>query len=127
MAGGREAEDELARRYRRGVLIIVKRLVRNPADAEDLVHETFIVALEKIRRGELREPDRLSGFMSSIARNLALSHSRKAERRTHKNVDEVAPPVDPQRVPLAQLLLKEDAELVRQVLGELKRERDSHE
>jgi len=104
--------------------VIINQIVRNTADAEDLVNETFITALEKIRRGDLREPERLSGFILAVARNLALGRLREGMRRAHTNIDEVPPPADPGRGPLEQLLLKERAEIVRQVLGELKMERD---
>jgi hypothetical protein len=37
-----------------------------------LYQETFRIALEKIRRGDVREPEKLSGFMGGIARNLVI-------------------------------------------------------
>ncbi len=123
-AGDQEAKDELVRRYSRGVFVIVNKMVRNPPDAEELVQETFIVTLEKIKRGELREPDRLSGFVCGIARTLAQVHVRKSQSRNLTEIDEARPPIDPNRSPLEQLLRKEEAEIVRQVIGELRMERD---
>lgn len=124
IAGDREAEDELVHRYSRGMFIVINNIVRSPADAEDLLHEMFMTALKRIRRGELHEPERLSGFIRGIAKNIASRHSHKAENRPLINIDDVPPPADSKRDPLEQLLLKEEADIVRQVLGELKMERD---
>ena len=39
-----------------------------PQDLDDRVHDTFLVAAQSIQRGELREPDRLMGFVRTIVR-----------------------------------------------------------
>lgn len=124
IAGEREAEAELVHRYSRGMFLIINNIVRNPGDAEELLHEMFITVLKKVRRGDLNEPEKLSGFLRSVAMNIAQRHFRKATNRPLTNIDEVPPPIDPHRGPLEQLLLKEEVELVRQVLGELTQERD---
>jgi RNA polymerase sigma-70 factor, ECF subfamily len=124
IAGDREAEEELFHRYSRSMFLVINNIVRNPTDAEDLLHEVLITALRKIRQGDLNEPEKLSGFIRSIAKNIAQRHSRKATNRTLTNIEQVPPPTDPNRGPLEQLLLKEEVEIVRQVLGELTQERD---
>lgn len=122
--GSREAEDELFQRYKRGVSVIINRYLSNPTDIEELVHETFIISVKKIRRGEIREPEKLSGFVCGIAKKLAQVRFRKSQRESLTDIDEMQPAVDPERGPLEQLLLKEQAEIVRQVIGELRMERD---
>lgn len=124
ITGEREAEEELVSRYSRSIFLVINNIVRNHADAEDLLHEMFITVLRKIRRGDLNEPEKLSGFIRGVAKNIAQRHSRKATNRPLTNIDEVPPPADPHRGPLEQLLLKEEVEIVRQVLGELTQERD---
>ncbi len=123
-AGSHEAEDELFQRYRRGVSVIINNYLRNATDIEELVHETFIIAVKKIRRGEIREPEKLSGFVCGIAKKLAHVRFRKSQRETLTDIDEMGRAVDPERGPLEQLLLKEQAEIVRQVIGELRMDRD---
>src|SRR5262249_52864603 len=81
LAGERSAEDELVCRYSRGVSIIVRRIARDPALTEDICQEAFRLVLEKVRRGEVREAERLSGFICNLARNLAIDHFRQAARR----------------------------------------------
>lgn len=122
--GNREAEDDLVQRYRRGVSIIIRKIIQNVADEEELVQQTFMVAIENIRRGALDEPERLSGYICGIAGNLAKVHIRKSRLRSFTNIDEIAPVVDSNRNPFEQLLLKEEAEIVRQVVEELRMPRD---
>ncbi len=37
-------------------------------ELEDKVHDNFLVAVNAIQRGDLREPERLMGFMRTVAR-----------------------------------------------------------
>jgi RNA polymerase sigma-70 factor (ECF subfamily) len=125
LAGERSAEDELVCRYRRGVSIIVRRIARDPALTEDICQEAFRLVLEKVRRGEVREAERLSGFICSLARNLAIDHFRQAARReTTEDIESSRPLSDPAPDQLSVLLQREKANAVRQVLKELKPARD---
>ena len=122
-AGDHPAEEELVRRYRRGVGAVLRRAGADPATADDLSQETFAMSLRKIRAGEVREPERLAGFLCSLARNLAIEHFRKAgTRRTAGLPDTDFPSSAPS--PLDDLLRAERAAVVRKVLAELPSERD---
>src|SRR5262245_6177057 len=125
LAGDELAEAELVERYSRGVAIIIRRDVRNSAVAEDLAQEVFRIALEKIRRGDVRQPEKLSGFMSSLARNLVIEHFRNSARQQSLTEDDVSKPLaDPTPNPLEELLQKERAAIARQIINELKSDRD---
>ena len=39
-----------------------------PQDLDDRVHDTFLIVAQAIQRGELREPDRLMGYVRTIVR-----------------------------------------------------------
>lgn len=120
-----DADSELVRRYEEGIAIIINRIVRNESVTQDLSQETFRIVLEKIRDGSVREPKRISGFICSVARNLAIDHMRKMRRVTNiEDVDNLRPIRDPQPSPVEDLLRRERAEMVRRALGELKSERD---
>lgn len=122
--GDREAEDELVRRYRRGVAIILRAESGDAAAVDDLFQETFRIALEKIRQGDLREPKRLSGFICSLARNLVIDHFRRvAARRTSGGID-LAELASPRLDPLERLLREERGAIVNRVLAEMPSERD---
>jgi RNA polymerase sigma-70 factor (ECF subfamily) len=124
-AGNRQTETELVERYSRGVMIIIRREVRDTAAAEDLYQETFRIILEKIRHGDVREPERLSGFVCGVARNLVIDYFRRAARQeSMTEIEEAAPLPHPAPDQLQELLQKEKADLVRQVLKEMPNERD---
>jgi RNA polymerase sigma-70 factor (ECF subfamily) len=81
--------------------------------------------IEKLRRGELREPAKLPGFLAQIARSLTIEHYRKIQRRkTEPDSDAIAEVKASGSGPLSELLTREDAGLVRQVIRELGTERD---
>lgn len=122
--GDARAEDELVERYRRGVGIILRANSRDPAAVDDLFQETFRIALEKIRAGDVREPAKLSGFICSLARNLVIDHFRRvAARRTSGDL-KLAEVASPRHDPLEELLRTERGTIVNRVLGEMASERD---
>jgi RNA polymerase sigma-70 factor (ECF subfamily) len=108
-AGDAAAESELVERYSRGVRFLLSELTRNPARVDDLYQETFRLVLEKVRAGELREAEKLPGFIRQIAKNLFVADCRKAMRRGTEDLDSVAPPADPSPNQLSQVLQQEDA------------------
>lgn len=111
--------------YGRAVAIILDRHTNGRPEAEDLFQDTFRVALEKLRRGELREPEKLPGFLAGIARSLAIEHYRKATRRKTDPDSEALLAVPASGAgQLGQLLNRENAGLVRQVIRELGTARD---
>lgn len=120
------AEQELVARFGEGLSFLLRRWTRDRAAAEDLYQETFRLALEKIRGGEVREPDRLAGFLHSLARNLSIHYYRRDARREVREDDlEAAAAVSaPDAGQLGRLLRQEKADLVRRVLAELGSERD---
>jgi RNA polymerase sigma-70 factor (ECF subfamily) len=124
-AGDQQAEAELVERYSRGIMIIIRRDVGDASVADDLYQEAFRIALEKIRRGEVREPEKLSGFVSGVAKNLVIDYFRRAARQEGvREVEEATFLPDPAPDQLEALLRKEQADIVRQVLKEMRNERD---
>lgn len=127
-AGDRQAEQRLVESYGRGIAILLDRHTNGRPEAEDLFQETFRLVIEKLRRGELREPAKIPGFLAQIARSLAIEHYRKLQRRkTEADSDAIAEVAEVSRGssgPLSELLTREDAGLVRQVIRELGTERD---
>src|SRR5689334_3603219 len=104
LAGDADAETELVSRYKDGIGIIINRVVHSKAVTEDLSQETFRIALEKIRDGQVREPERLSGFITGIARNLALDHMRRTRGlMSQEDVSHTERIRDPQPGPFEQL------------------------
>lgn len=53
--------------FSRGVRFYLCRQL-GPQELDDKVHDTFLIVVQAIRRGELREPERLMGFVRTIVR-----------------------------------------------------------
>lgn len=104
--------------------LLLDRHARSPEEREDLFQDTFRLLIEKLRKGEVREPEKLPGYVAHLARNLATEHYRKTARRK----TDPAPPEDLDRPTsggaLDELLAAENAALARAVIGELSTARD---
>ncbi len=125
-AGDKAAEAELVSRYGERLAFLLRRWTRDPDHAQDLFQETFRLAIEKLRRGELRQPERLAAYLVSLAKNLATYHYRKSDRRAvhHEDLDPRVEVAAPSASVLDHLEMRQKAELVRQVLTELPNARD---
>ncbi len=58
-------------------------------ELDDRVHDSFLLVLDRIKRGELRDPERLMGFIRTILRRQVASYVRGAveERRDFAPLD----------------------------------------
>lgn len=94
-AGERAAFDQLVARYQRRLLRLVLRLLRDPAEAEDVVQETFLKAYRALPRfrGE-------AAFFTWLYR-IALNGARNAivRRRQRNGPQGVAPSQAPAQPP----------------------------
>ncbi|MDY7094521.1 MAG: sigma-70 family RNA polymerase sigma factor [Acidobacteriota bacterium] len=123
--GDPAAEALLVERFSRPVQLLLARHTRRRADADDLFQETFRLALEKLRAGELRQPEKLPGFLASLARNLAIEIYRKAGRRkTDTGKDTEMASLGQGAGQLGEVLDDEKALLVRRVMAGLRNDRD---
>jgi RNA polymerase sigma-70 factor (ECF subfamily) len=59
------AHEMIYRRYVRLIATTAQRLLRDPSDVDDVVHETFLISFEKLDR--LLDPDALRGWLVRIA------------------------------------------------------------
>jgi RNA polymerase sigma-70 factor, ECF subfamily len=124
-AGDRQAEAELVERYKRVVMGIITRKVGDTAVTDDLYQETFCIVLEKIREGDVRDLAKLSGFVCGVARNRVIKYFQRAKRqRSLLETEGTASLSHPASNQLEQLLQKEEANIVRQILKEMTSERD---
>lgn len=123
--GDTAAETRLVELHQRGLRYMLLRLSGDPSRADDLFQETFRIVLEKLRRGELREPGKLAGFVRGIARNLWLAGNRKRRRRGEgEGIETTNPLPDPSPSSEQRLVQQQDRQRVRDLLGELKSARD---
>jgi RNA polymerase sigma-70 factor (ECF subfamily) len=119
------AEAEMVERYSRGLGYLLRRKTRDTRLAEDLLHETWAIALVKIRENGLDNPGRLAGYLAGIASNLAIGEQRRVKRqRTAVNSEIVALIPDESESPFRQAARAEICKQVQEILGDLKKERD---
>ena len=71
--------EELYSVFSRGVRFFLWRQL-GKQDLEDTVHDTFLVVAEAIRRGDVRDPERLMGFVWTVVRRQVAAH---IERTVH--------------------------------------------
>jgi RNA polymerase sigma-70 factor, ECF subfamily len=72
-SGDPRGMEELYRLFAQGVRFYLCRQL-GPQDLDDRVHDTFVIVVQAIRRGELREPERLLGFVRTVVRRQVSSH-----------------------------------------------------
>lgn len=78
-----EASAELYRHFEKGVRFFLCRHL-GPQDLDDRVHDIFIIVDQAIQRGEVRQPDRLMGYVRTIVhRKLAAEIDKIVDARTH--------------------------------------------
>jgi RNA polymerase sigma-70 factor (ECF subfamily) len=124
-SGDRQAETELVERYNRAVMSIIRRSLGNSTVADDIYQETFCIVIEKIREGDVREAERLPGFVCAVARNQVKKHFQRSVRYVRLiGTEEAISLPQPASDQLEELLRKETAIIVRQILKEMPNERD---
>jgi RNA polymerase sigma-70 factor (ECF subfamily) len=83
----RIAEAELCRRLGPRVRLYGRRHLRDEDEARDLVQHVMLATLEKLRSGEIREPDRIVSFVFGMCRMVTLE-MRRGERRRDALLEE---------------------------------------
>jgi len=119
---GSQAEGmaELYQLFSRGIRFYLVRQL-GVQELEDKVHDTFVVVVQAIRRGELREPSRLMGFVRTIVRRQVAAHIDKAvqARREQAEIDTTVRIADPGQDPEEIAIFSERKDLIHRVLSEI--------
>jgi RNA polymerase sigma-70 factor (ECF subfamily) len=123
--GDRRAEEELVRRYQRGLIFLLKRRTRDPQLALDLTQETFRIAIEKLRQSPIEQVERVAAYLRGTAVNLAMADVRKHVRRgTTADSDAVDAAAADTAGPFENVSSEQVQRLVRKLLDELPVPRD---
>ena len=97
-----------------------------PQDLDDKVHDLFLIVNQSIHNGELREPERLMGYVRTIVRRQVAAHIHDAvqSRRTLVDLESGVPLSDHHPDAEQQLIQRQNQDLAMRVLGSLhKRDR----
>ena len=77
LAGSQDAYRDLLLRYQRPVLSLIRRMVRNSSQAEDLAQEVFLKAFRAL--GSYDQGRKFSSWLFKIAHNTAIDQLRRKE------------------------------------------------
>jgi RNA polymerase sigma-70 factor, ECF subfamily len=90
-------------------------------DLDDRVHEAFLAITRSIKRGDLREPERLMGYVRTVVRRLVASQIETvvSARRTELDTKPSLPLRDDHPDPERKIIEREHLEIARRVLDEL--------
>ena len=120
--GDSDAEHELLLFFEKRVFAVAYARTRDREAARDISHDVLIAVLEAVRKGALREPDRIHGFVYTIARNVVSDYFRNRLPTEPLDDDTPEPEAsdDLERVDLriiVQHLLKHIKEIDREILS----------
>ncbi|MET0659184.1 MAG: sigma-70 family RNA polymerase sigma factor [Steroidobacteraceae bacterium] len=84
--GENEISDEFIRRHYAGLQSLLRRKIKDPAVAADLLNEAVATAISHSRSGRVGQPERLAGYVYRVALNLYRNHCREFDNRTDLRV-----------------------------------------
>ncbi|MBZ5725106.1 MAG: sigma-70 family RNA polymerase sigma factor [Acidobacteriia bacterium] len=125
-AGDPTGMEELYHIFSRGVRFYLCRQL-GPQDLDDKIHDVFLIITQSICNGELREPERLMGYVRTIIRRQVAGHidyvveqrRRQGSLEFEMNLSDHRP--DPER----RIIKRQSEELALRILQSLhQRERE---
>lgn len=76
-----DAEAHFCRRFAPRIRLFGLKRLRSEAAAADLVQDVLMLVLQKLRSGEVREPERIASFVLGAARQMIIDGKRNTGRR----------------------------------------------
>jgi RNA polymerase sigma-70 factor (ECF subfamily) len=121
-AGDQDAMSRLYSTFGRGVRYYLSRQL-GAQEIEDKVHDTFLVVLGAIQRGELREPERWMGFVRTVVLRLVATHIDRLveERRERTDLEDGYAMADERSDPEKDAEQRQRVEIMEQVLHTISR------
>jgi RNA polymerase sigma-70 factor (ECF subfamily) len=116
-AGQDAGIEELYRILNRGLRYYLGRQL-GQQDLEDRLHEVFLIVVSAIRKGQLREPERIMGFVRTVAQRRVAADIEKLTRN-RKRENELSPDlnvVDQQSDPEQLAVMQQKVDLMKSVL-----------
>jgi RNA polymerase sigma-70 factor (ECF subfamily) len=112
--------EELYRIFSRGVRYYLCRQLGSQ-EIDDKVHDTFLIVVQAIQRGELREPQRLMGFVRTVVRRQVAAHIDQVvhSRKEHVELDDGARVAQPDSTPEETAMREQKAKIMGEILDEI--------
>lgn len=79
--GERAALEQLIKRYERKVYVYILMMVHQSHLAEDLTQDTFIKAIQSLKRGQYSDDNKFGSWLIRIAHNIVIDHFRRSKQR----------------------------------------------
>ncbi len=120
------AMAELYEVFNKGVRFFLQRQL-GQQDLEDRVHDVFLIVTQSIRRGELREPERLMGYVHTVVRRQVAAHIDEAiqARHSYTGLDGTLVMADRQPNPERAVIERQKLDVALRVLNSIgKRDRE---
>jgi len=125
-AGDRAALEELYGLFSKGIRFYLCRQL-GPQDLDDRVHDVFLTITQSIQNGELREPERLMGYVRTVVRRQVAAridanvHARRRQTSIEDGVVLRDQSPDPERLAIQG----QNTEVALRILNSItKRDRD---
>jgi RNA polymerase sigma-70 factor, ECF subfamily len=125
-AGDPAGLEELYNTFSRGLRYLLGRQFGSQ-DLDDKIHDIFLAVIRAIQEGSLREPERLPGFIRTIAQRTAARHIeiRVQQRVREREIPATVELPDRNDNPEKQALSRERAQVAKNALDQLSdRERE---
>jgi RNA polymerase sigma-70 factor (ECF subfamily) len=125
-AGEDAGMEQLYKLFSRGIRYYLCRQL-GPQELEDKVHDTFLIVVNAIKRGDLREPERLMGFVRTVVRRQVAAYIEQAvhNRREQADLETGIAVADRKQNPEQEAILRQKTELMKSALESLsQRDRD---
>ena len=123
-SGDETGMEDLYRLFARGIRFYLCRQL-GVQELDDKVHDTFLIVVQAIRRGDLREPERLMGFVRTVVRRQVAAHIDQVvhSRRDELHLDVGVRVMDSRRNPEQNMAFQQKVDFMLEILQQLS-ERD---
>jgi RNA polymerase sigma-70 factor, ECF subfamily len=118
--GEHSAMEELYLIFGKGIRYYLCRQL-GPQELDDKVHDTFLIVVQAIQRGDVREPERLMGFIRTVVRRQVAAYIDQVvhSRREELDLELGARIADRRRNPEQNVVVRQKAAIMRAVLEQL--------
>ncbi len=112
--------EDLYNLFSRGVRFYFCRQLGNQ-ELDDKVHDTFVIVVQAIQRGDLRDPERLMGFVRTVIKRQVAAYIDSAvhSRRDELDLELGTAVADCRRNPEQNAALRQKMEIMRKVMAHL--------
>ncbi len=120
-AGEEAGLEQLYRVFSRGLRYFLVRQLGHQ-DFEDKLHETFLITARAIQNGDIRDPERLIGFIHTVARRQVARYIEEQVNARKREVDTISGVyvVDRSQDPEQEAILRNRTEIMKKALATLK-------